>query len=176
MGIIPDDEKTSLGKLVKLEMKEFMASKPARQLKEKDEGSLDAIVRKLLECIYIYHEDAPKELEPAEFRKVVLETLPRRFTGKEKYISSVPEVIRGYIDYLKEEYELIDPPGFEKVLVELKKKFASAVKKVKAKDRITDEDAGHPIKRDDQKVGRNDPCPCGSGRKYKKCCMAKESS
>lgn len=21
------------------------------------------------------------------------------------------------------------------------------------------------------KVGRNDPCPCGSGRKYKKCCM-----
>ena len=22
----------------------------------------------------------------------------------------------------------------------------------------------------DQAVGRNDPCPCGSGRKYKKCC------
>ena len=21
-----------------------------------------------------------------------------------------------------------------------------------------------------QKVGRNDPCPCGSGKKYKKCC------
>ena len=24
------------------------------------------------------------------------------------------------------------------------------------------------------KTGRNDPCPCGSGRKYKKCCEAKE--
>ena len=23
-----------------------------------------------------------------------------------------------------------------------------------------------------QKVGRNDPCPCGSGKKYKKCCGA----
>jgi len=23
------------------------------------------------------------------------------------------------------------------------------------------------------KVGRNDPCPCGSGKKYKKCCMKK---
>ena len=22
----------------------------------------------------------------------------------------------------------------------------------------------------DTKVGRNDPCPCGSGKKYKKCC------
>ncbi len=28
-----------------------------------------------------------------------------------------------------------------------------------------------PIKRADKKVGRNDPCPCGSGKKYKKCCM-----
>ena len=25
-----------------------------------------------------------------------------------------------------------------------------------------------------QKVGRNDPCPCGSGKKYKKCCGMKE--
>ena len=26
-----------------------------------------------------------------------------------------------------------------------------------------------PIVREEAKVGRNDPCPCGSGRKYKKC-------
>ncbi len=24
-----------------------------------------------------------------------------------------------------------------------------------------------------EKVGRNDPCPCGSGKKYKKCCEEK---
>ncbi len=27
-----------------------------------------------------------------------------------------------------------------------------------------------PFRRQDSKVGRNDPCPCGSGKKYKKCC------
>jgi preprotein translocase subunit SecA len=27
-----------------------------------------------------------------------------------------------------------------------------------------------PVTRDEDKVGRNDPCPCGSGQKYKKCC------
>ncbi len=27
-----------------------------------------------------------------------------------------------------------------------------------------------PIKRAEPKVGRNDPCPCGSGKKHKKCC------
>ncbi len=26
----------------------------------------------------------------------------------------------------------------------------------------------------DLRVGRNDPCPCGSGKKYKKCCMLKD--
>jgi len=25
----------------------------------------------------------------------------------------------------------------------------------------------------EKKVNRNDPCPCGSGKKYKKCCMDK---
>ena len=27
-----------------------------------------------------------------------------------------------------------------------------------------------PVRRDAPKVGRNDPCPCGSGKKFKKCC------
>lgn len=26
---------------------------------------------------------------------------------------------------------------------------------------------------EDKKIGRNDPCPCGSGKKYKKCCINK---
>jgi preprotein translocase subunit SecA len=29
---------------------------------------------------------------------------------------------------------------------------------------------GAPVKSSQPKVGRNDPCPCGSGKKYKKCC------
>ena len=27
-----------------------------------------------------------------------------------------------------------------------------------------------PYRREEPKVGRNDPCPCGSGKKFKKCC------
>jgi SEC-C motif-containing protein len=29
--------------------------------------------------------------------------------------------------------------------------------------------AGPPVKHEGPRVGRNDPCPCGSGKKYKKC-------
>ena len=38
------------------------------------------------------------------------------------------------------------------------------------------EDARKPetFRREHPKVGRNDPCPCGSGKKYKNCCMNKD--
>jgi|GEM_PF-1141869 len=29
------------------------------------------------------------------------------------------------------------------------------------------------IRKDDKEPGRNDPCPCGSGKKYKQCCLKK---
>ncbi len=44
-----------------------------------------------------------------------------------------------------------------------------------------DEDYGYdetflhePYARAEPKIGRNDPCPCGSGKKYKKCCLDKD--
>ncbi|MDP2003658.1 MAG: UPF0149 family protein [Desulfurivibrionaceae bacterium] len=34
--------------------------------------------------------------------------------------------------------------------------------------------AARPARNSEFKVGRNDPCPCGSGKKYKKCCLKDE--
>ncbi|MFH0794990.1 MAG: SEC-C metal-binding domain-containing protein [bacterium] len=40
-----------------------------------------------------------------------------------------------------------------------------------------DDDEMTPIPRaQSRKIGRNEPCPCGSGKKYKKCCLNKQSS
>jgi preprotein translocase subunit SecA len=36
--------------------------------------------------------------------------------------------------------------------------------------------APQPARTAGTKVGRNDPCPCGSGKKYKHCCMGKEQA
>ncbi|MDD7674674.1 MAG: SEC-C metal-binding domain-containing protein, partial [Oscillospiraceae bacterium] len=33
-----------------------------------------------------------------------------------------------------------------------------------------------PVRNKARKIGPNDPCPCGSGKKYKKCCMQKEKT
>ena len=46
---------------------------------------------------------------------------------------------------------------------------ASAVAEPPRPARTGGDDAIKQVKRDEPKVGRNDPCPCGSGKKYKKC-------
>lgn len=42
-------------------------------------------------------------------------------------------------------------------------------------DRSNDRPVVEPIRNRDPKVGRNDPCVCGSGKKYKSCCMRKSA-
>ena len=40
----------------------------------------------------------------------------------------------------------------------------------------TEDGKGVTVRREGKKVGRNDPCPCGSGKKYKKCCLPREEA
>lgn len=48
-------------------------------------------------------------------------------------------------------------------------------RRAEGEDYGNDDDDGYvltePYVRDTPKIGRNDPCPCGSGKKYKKCCL-----
>ncbi|WGS20547.1 MULTISPECIES: DUF1186 domain-containing protein [unclassified Bradyrhizobium] len=47
-------------------------------------------------------------------------------------------------------------------------------------DQLSDDDLGtqwiptEPVRNPLRHVGRNDPCPCGSGKKYKKCCLTNQ--
>lgn len=46
--------------------------------------------------------------------------------------------------------------------------------KIRAKGRVLHSaDSEYSYTRSSKKIGRNDPCPCGSGKKYKHCCMKK---
>lgn len=54
----------------------------------------------------------------------------------------------------------------------------SDVEMMAAEDRQYMRPMGHhptPVQRARGKVGRNDPCPCGSGKKFKRCCLLAKS-
>jgi preprotein translocase subunit SecA len=48
---------------------------------------------------------------------------------------------------------------------------AAAAAQATTQSKGDDESRPEPIRHMGPKVGRNDPCPCGSGKKYKSCCM-----
>jgi len=97
--------------------------------------------------------------------------------------------LRGYAqkqpiqEYKRESFEL-----FESMLDKVREETMLALHRVKIEQPViekpveaapvtyshvleeTDEpEAAHTYKREEAKVGRNDPCPCGSGKKYKQC-------
>jgi len=79
---------------------------------------------------------------------------------------------RGLSFYKKEVLSIYD------LYDDLEKNWFKTTDDLPADDPVSDfvarESADQPIIKE-PKVGRNDPCPCGSGKKYKKCCLGRNS-
>ncbi len=61
-------------------------------------------------------------------------------------------------------------PGLAKFTDLLLEKSKAVVAQDETEDEL-EEPMESPLR---LKVGRNDPCPCGSGKKFKKCCLKKQ--
>ena len=62
----------------------------------------------------------------------------------------------------------------EKEVRNLQNSILANVRKIHAywlMQRSEDAPSSQPVRRSEPRIGRNDPCPCGSGKKYKKCCL-----
>jgi preprotein translocase subunit SecA len=86
-------------------------------------------------------------------------------------------------EYKREGFEL-----FQDMLFRIKENTLKALCHLRIETRVEEDEFKHkeqedlqyaggeeqpkkqPIRRKTPKIGRNDPCPCGSGKKYKKCC------
>ena len=136
-----------------------------------------------------YGEQIMSELE----RKVLLHNVDLRWMD---HIDAMEELKRGIylrsyaqqdpvIAFRMESYDMFDEmnalirEGTVVTLLTFRLKSEEDVKreqaaKITATSGATDgSDKKRPVKKG-EKAGRNDPCPCGSGKKYKKCCGANE--
>ena len=137
-----------------------------------------------------YGERIMKELE----RKVLLHNVDKRWMD---HIDAMEELKRGIylrsyaqqdpvIAFRMESYDMFDEmtslirEGTVITLLTFQLRSEEDIKreqaaKITATSGSTDgSDKKRPIKKG-EKVGRNDPCPCGSGKKYKKCCGMNEN-
>jgi preprotein translocase subunit SecA len=72
-----------------------------------------------------------------------------------------PEQIQDFLRLAKQQHE--SSSAFDKAAPQKAPKVPSVVTNSAEKPRIQPRVVS-------EKIGRNDPCPCGSGKKYKKCC------
>lgn len=98
------------------------------------------------------------------------------------FLDGINESLKGYenpIDTMEEDTVVkieIDPEKLYYNMVEAKAEWLytlpqwdSILSEERRKELYKEQKASGTIRKD-KKVGRNDPCPCGSGLKYKKCC------
>ena len=98
------------------------------------------------------------------------------------FLDGINESLKGYenpIDTMEEDTMVkieIDPEKLYYNMVEAKAEWLytlpqwdSILSEERRKELYKEQKASGTIRKD-KKVGRNDPCPCGSGLKYKKCC------
>ena len=119
-------------------------------------------------------ENQSKELE----KRIFLQSIDFNWKSHIQYLEQLRQVIglRSYgqrdplIEYKKEAFTL-----FEDLLKKLKQDYINVLMNLKFVETPNDKpektvERKSSIKEVKRKISRNEPCPCGSGKKYKKCC------
>ncbi|MDB9773696.1 SEC-C metal-binding domain-containing protein, partial [Candidatus Pelagibacter sp.] len=117
-----------------------------------------------------------KEVE----KRIFLQCIDLNWKSHIQYLEQLRQVIglRSYgqrdplVEYKKEAFFL-----FENLLNKLKMDFVTILINLKMVQEPTQEKESPETTKIDpkyigKKISRNEPCPCGSGKKYKKCCGA----
>ena len=147
---------------------------------------IDLLCKKVIDEYETKIKDIPEEVTN-EFEKVItLQVLDNYWTEHINTMSHLREGIhlRGYAQedplraYTMEGFDMFDQmlQNIDKdvSIFLLKAEIRQNIeRKEKPKKLLTNDTETTPVKKKPikkQKIGRNDPCPCGSGRKYKQCC------
>lgn len=154
-----------------LETAAFLDSPQARALAGVARADLQRICERFLTCVYDEAGKAPRHLDAEDLHSILGHLLPLHFGKRDPLAARVPLVLRAYFEFLEE--TAILPQGYElrRSLEDEMPHFLEAVRSGKSHRHGAPAGApARPIVNRAEKVGRNDPCPCGSGKKFKQCC------
>ncbi|MCI0363723.1 MAG: SEC-C domain-containing protein [Phycisphaerales bacterium] len=101
----------------------------------------------------------PDEVEENDLKRGLIERVAR-LSLPESVRGDVPGLCAAFLSQLEEEGRLGGGRMLGAYVRALKESYLEAASGKKK-----------PVVRPGSKIGRNDPCPCGSGKKYKTCCM-----
>jgi preprotein translocase subunit SecA len=155
---------------VRAEVADFLSSHHAARFKAFERKEVATIARAFLEACYVDLGLRPDLVDQEHLREALLEVLPRRLDPHAPMSARAPEVVRALLDHHFEEHSNPNAWSLDPVFDEAKGSFAGLLESGGGREKRAEKP--ETIERPGSKLGRNDPCPCGSGKKYKKCCGA----
>ena len=162
-------------KQILLDIAAFLDSGPSVMLSAPDRDGQRKVLEAFLEVCYNELGSAPRLLDGDGIRTALTQRMPLHFKAKDPVAKFAPEVIGAYLEHLVGIANV--PFAFEMKLglQDAEAAYLEALAKgpggVLATGRKPD-----PFQHGAAKLGRNDPCSCGSGKKYKKCHGKKDSA
>ena len=157
---------------VLLDAAAFMDTPQAAGLATPKSTAIRTIVQRFLAACYEDIGKAPRLIEGDEMAELLELHLPRRFGVGDPLAAQVEAVLAAYLSFLQE--TALVPAAFEqrRALDQHASAFRAAVASGLAhREGLAVTGKGKTIVHRAPKTGRNDPCPCGSGKKFKKCCL-----
>jgi hypothetical protein len=153
---------------IRLESAAFLDSAQAKSLALKREDQ-KKIVDRFLSCAYDELGVAPRLLDGEGMHTIVGHLLPARFGRKDPLGPEVVNALRAYVAFLEENAVVAQSFELKRALEETGLEFEETVR-TGASSHHAPATRDKPFIHQASKVGRNDPCPCGSGKKFKRCC------
>lgn len=144
---------------------DFSESFVATLLDQAVRGHIGEILQHFGICARRIDRGFPDEVKPGTFASVINDALPR-LSLPDAARPHAPEVVARFLEYLEETGRLADGDDWAAQIRVIARQYEGRLRPGGGVKGVT-------IKRGEgvSPVGRNDPCPCGSGKKFKKCCM-----
>ncbi|MBA2482805.1 MAG: SEC-C domain-containing protein [Planctomycetes bacterium] len=121
-------------------------------------GEAQSVLATLLTAACARRGVAPTALDEEDLKQALL-TAVARLGISETARGYVPSLCRAFLEDLQRQGRIGNGLVLGRYVGALRQAYLEASAATPA-----------PFQRPGAKIGRNDPCPCGSGKKYKKCC------
>ncbi len=142
---------------------DFAESFQASQLAPEVRHLVSDILSHFGTAVRAIDHEFPDEVSSGTFARVLTEKMPR-LGIPDQARPHIPEVVALFLEYLQETGRVGEGEDWAAQIRVIGHSYQERLKPGGVK--------GVTIKKapGTSNVGRNDPCPCGSGKKYKKCC------
>ncbi len=158
--------------------REFLDSKTVKSKTPTYKETAEYLCKSLLDYVFFEEKKELRELNENHVRDFMLVYAPNKIALSTKAKEYLPEILTHFLVFLDEAGYIKNGEHLSATIKAEKRTFEKVIpaqtKTRKSKSPVARKQTSkrRQVKKPEieEKVGRNDPCPCGSGKKFKKCC------